>query len=141
MRKESYRVSLRTSNHVRSRSVIDIKSFTPLKLRVVMLVPTFPFKPFTVRFGCGNVHLPGASKPPEQKPSGKNSRGGKLPGYKSKGRTPISSVCRTCLGFGKAFVKTSAVCSGSRQFCMSRMFMSTSSRTQWCRNAMCFDLA
>ena len=52
---------------------------------------------------------------------------------------PISALCRVNLGFGRAFVKTSAVCSGSRQFCTSIILSVIRSLIQWWRNAMCFD--
>ena len=37
---------------------------------------------------------------------------------------PISLTCFICLGLGNAFVKTSAVCSGSRQLSTSMIFCS-----------------
>ena len=48
-------------------------------------------------------------------------------------------MCFWCLGRGSAFVKTSAVCSGSRQLSMRNLPSWTRSRTQCQRIAICLD--
>ena len=50
---------------------------------------------------------------------------------------PISFMCCVCLGLGKPFINTSAVCSRSWQFWISRMLSFMRSWTQWCWMVMC----
>ena len=52
---------------------------------------------------------------------------------------PIASLCHINLGLGNAFVNTSTVCSGSRQFCISSILSVTRSWTQWWCKEICFD--
>jgi hypothetical protein len=53
---------------------------------------------------------------------------------------PISPLCRVNLGFGSAFVNTSAVCSGSLHSRICTVSSATRSQIQWCLKAIRFDL-
>jgi hypothetical protein len=55
------------------------------------------------------------------------------------GANPISSECFLCLGCASAFVRMSAVCSGSRQLWTSMVFSSTRSLIQCHLMSMCLD--
>src|ERR1700720_2924094 len=68
--------------------------------------------------------------------SKKSCNQGKLPVYYSVAPSPISLLCLWCFGLGCGFVNISAVCSGSRQPCMSRILSLTKSRIQWWRISM-----
>jgi len=56
------------------------------------------------------------------------------------GASPMPSTCFLCLGRGSALVKTSAVCSGSRQLSTFMVPCCTCSHTQCQQISMCFDL-
>ena len=51
--------------------------------------------------------------------------------------SPISRLCLWCFSLGKGLVNISAVCSGSRQPCTSRILSLTKSWTQWWRISIC----
>ena len=74
-------------------------------------------------------YFSGALKPSWGKNSlSKKSRNqGKLPVYYSVAPSPISRLCLWCFGLGSGFVNISAVCSGSRQPCTSRILSLTKS--------------
>jgi hypothetical protein len=56
------------------------------------------------------------------------------------GDTPISIMCLRCLGHARAFVNTSAVCSGSQQVLTSIISFSTTSLIQCHLVAICLNL-